>query len=80
MTVKEYTRIVKNEIIIFRKKGFHDLKEMKERLCPNKKYRHRIEYIFTNRGKIYIAASFMFHGKIKVAMVFPYWSCQNNKK
>lgn len=78
MKVKEYTRVVKNEIIVFRHTGFQCIKEMKKKLRYDLKARYRIEYVFIYDMKIHVAACHMFHGETKVAAVFPYGCCQNN--
>jgi len=80
MKVKEYTRVIKNDITVFRRSGFQCLKEMKDKLQFDLKARYRIEYVFIYESRLHIAACHMFHGTVKVAAVFPYGYCRSNTK
>jgi hypothetical protein len=76
MKVKEYTRVIKDNIIIFRQAGFQCIKDINRQL--NCKDKYRIEYIITDSKNIVLCALFMFHGTVKVGSVFPYGYFQNN--
>lgn len=78
--MKEYTRVIKNEVTVFRRSGFQCIKEMREKLQFDLKARYRIEYVFIHDSRIHIAECHMYHGLVKVAAVFPYGSFQSSKK
>lgn len=80
MSVKEYTRVIKNEVTVFRRTGFHPIKEMKEMLQFDSNACYRIEYVFIDQTRLNIAAMYLFHGLKKVGAVFPYGCFQNNMK
>lgn len=81
MVVREYTRVKKNNVIIFRKKGVVSLnnviKNLKKRGVND---RFQIEYVLTQNRIAHPYAIHLFNQEcIKVGMIFPYGCYENNK-
>jgi hypothetical protein len=70
--VKEFTRIIKNEKVLFRMKDFQPIDTVLEKLGKlNIKGKFNIEYVMVF-DRIYIAAQYLFNGSDLIGSLFPY--------
>ncbi len=80
MLVKEYTRVLKNNIIIMRMMGHIPiiilLADLKKK---GLKGRFMVEHI-SKADRVYINASYFFNDFKETGAVFPYGNYQNNRK